>query len=169
MADIRNIYQSDPTAAAAAIATYRRQRDYADRRLEFTGARADRAADLARVREAAAGAVNRIGERIDNDPRAAIPNRSGAALTQGDVLGSLAQIQMSIAIGRSRAVDAAARAADRLREEELRREIEARRLAGRAALEARWAQERAVLATAEAQRVESMYRGFRLHPVCSGN
>ena len=67
------------------------------------------------------------------------------------------------------ALDASAGAAEEYDAEVLRREIEARRLADRAALEARWAQERAVLATAEAQRIESMYGGFRLHPVFSGN
>ena len=45
-ADIGNIYQSDPYAAAAAIATYRRQRDYADRRVVFAHGESDAAAAL---------------------------------------------------------------------------------------------------------------------------
>ena len=47
--------------------------------------------------------------------------------------------------------------------------MEARRLAGRAALEAQWAQEQAALAVSADERIASMYGGYRLHPVFSGN
>ena len=53
--------------------------------------------------------------------------------------------------------------------ETARRELEARRLAERAALEAQWAQDRAALAAGAAQRIESMYGGYRLPAVFSGN
>ena len=135
-ADIRNVYQGGAGAADAAVATFQRQRAEGDRRLEYAGARADAGADLMQIRAATTGAIGRIGERVDADPRSGAPNRSAAALTEGDVLGSLAQIRTLIGIGRSRALAATEDAAARFRQEELRREIEARRLDNRAALEA---------------------------------
>ena len=167
--DIRNIYQSGPHAADAAVATFRRQRVEGARRLEYAGARADAGADLIEIREATTGALSRIGERVDADPATGGPNRSSAALTEGDALASLAQIRALIGIGRSRAMAATEAAADRFRQEELRRELEARRLADRAALEAQWAQEQVALAAGASERIESMYGGYRLHPVFSGN
>ena len=168
-ADIRNIYQSGPHAADAAVATFGRQRAEGNRRLEYAGARADAGADLIEIREATTGALSRIGERVDADPDTGGPNRSSAALTEGDALASLAQIRALIGIGRSRAMAATEAAADRFRQEELRRELEARRLADRAALEAQWAQEQVALAAGASERIESMYGGYRLHPVFSGN
>ena len=165
-ADIRNIYQD---GADGAVATFQRQRDYADRSLEYAGARADAGADLMHVREATAVAIGRIGDRVDDDPDTGGANRSSSALTEGDVLGSLAHIRTLIGIGRSRAVAATEGAADRFRGELLRRQMEARRLAGRAALEARWAQQQAALALGAGERIASMYGGYRLHPVFSGN
>ena len=85
--------------------------------------------------------LGRIGERVDTDPDTGGANRSSAALTEGDVLGSLSQIRTLISIGRSRAAAATQDAAARFRQEELRRETEARRLADRAALQAQWAEE----------------------------
>ena len=165
-ADIRNIYQG---GADAALATFERQRAEGMRRLEYAGARADGGADLIEVRRAAIDAIGLIGERVDVDPDTGGPNRSPAALAEGDVLGSLAQIRTLIAIGRSRATAATEGAADRFRGEELRREMEARRLAGRAALEAQWAQEQATLALNADERIASIYGGYCLHPVFSGN
>ena len=89
-ADIRNVYQSGPNAADAAVATYQRQRVEGDRRLEYAGARADAGADLMQLRESSIAAVNRIGERVDADPDTGRPNRSSPALTEGDALASLA-------------------------------------------------------------------------------
>ena len=51
----------------------------------------------------------------------------------------------------------------------MRRELEARRLAERAALEALWAREQATLALGADARIEAMYGGYRLHPVFGGN
>ena len=168
-ADIRNVYQSGPNAADAAVATFERQRVEGDRRLEYAGARADAGADLMQLRESSIAAVNRIGERVDADPDTGGANRSSPALTEGDVLASLAQIRTLIGIGRSRAMAATEAAADRFRGEELRRETEDRRLAERAALEAQWAQQQAALAAGADARIESMYGGYRLNPVFSGN
>ncbi len=168
-ADIRTIYQSGPHAADAAVASFERQRVEGDRRLEYAGARADAGADLIEIRESSIAAVNRIGERVDADPDTGGANRSSPALTEGDALASLAEIRTLIGIGRSRAMAATEAAADRFRGEELRREIEARRLAERAALEAQWAQQQAALALGAGARIESMYGGYRLHPLFAGN
>ena len=168
-ADIRNVYQSGPHAADAAVATFERQRAEGARRLEYAGARADAGADLIEIRETTTRAIGRIGERVDADPDTGRANRSSPALTEGDVLASLAQIRTLIGIGRSRAVAATEAAADRFRAEELRRQTEARRLTERAALEAQWAQQQAALALGAGARIESMYGGYRLNPVFAGN
>ena len=165
-ADIRNVY---PGSADAAVAVFQRRRDYADRSLEYAGARADAGADLVAVHQATTAALGRIGERIDTDPDTGGPNRSSAALTEGDVLGSLSQIRTLIAIGRSRAAAATQDAASRFRQEELRRGYAARRLADRAALEAQWAEEQATIAAAADQRIQSMYGGFQIPAGLGGN
>ena len=121
------------------------------------------------IREATTGAIRRIGERVDDDPAAGGPNRSSSALAEGDVLASLAQIRALIGIGRSRAVAARDAAADRFRGEELRREIEARRLDNRAALEAQRALERVDVAARANERIESMYGGYQLPSVFNRN
>ena len=126
-------------------------------------------ADLMQIHAATTGAIGRIGERVDADPGSGTPNRSTAALTEGDVLGSLAQIRTLIGIGRSRALAATEDAAARFRQEELRREIEARRLDGRAALEAQWALERVDVAARANERIESMYGGYQLPSVFNRN
>ena len=169
VADIRNVYQSDPAAAANAVATYQRQRDYADRSLEYARARADAGADLIEIRDTTTGAMARIAARVDADPATGGPNRSSAALTEGDVLGSLAEIRTLNAIGRSRAAAATEDAAVRFRQEALRRDIAARRLADRAALEAQWAQEQAIVAAAANQRIQSMYGGYQIPAGLGGN
>ena len=118
---------------------------------------------------ATTAALGRIGERVDTDPDTGGPNRSSAALTEGDVLGSLAQIRTLIAIGRSRAAAATQDAAARFRQEELRRGYAARRLADRAALEAQWALERVDVAARANERIESMYGGFQIPAGLGGN
>ena len=169
VADIRNVYQGDPAAAANAVATYQRQRDYADRSLEYARARADAGADLIEIRDTTTGAMARIAARVDADPATGGPNRSSAALTEGDVLGSLAEIRTLNAIGRSRTAAATEDAAARFRQEALRRDIAARRLADRAALEAQWAQEQAIVAAAANQRIQSMYGGYQIPAGLGGN
>ena len=164
--DIRNVY---PGSADSAVAVFQRRRDYADRSLEYAGARADAGADLVAVHQATTAALGRIGERVDTDPDTGGANRSSAALTEGDVLGSLSQIRTLISVGRSRAAAATQDAAARFRQEQLRRETEARRLADRAALEAQWAGERATTAAAADQRIQSMYGGFQIPDGLGGN
>ena len=67
------------------------------------------------------------------------------------------------------AIEASATAADAYNAEVARRQIEARRLADRAALEAQWAEERATIAAAAYQRIQSMYGGFQIPAGLGGN
>ena len=166
--DIRAVYRTQPDGGAAALAAYERRRERAARRLELARARADAGADIAMIRLAAGRALGRVVGLVDQDPDTGGPNRSSAALTAGGVLGSLAQIRILTGIGRSRAIEATARAAARYGDEAVRREAEARRVARRVALEADWAADQAALAASRADRLDSMYGGFRLHPVFGG-
>ena len=79
-ADIRNVY---PGSADSAVAVFQRRRDYADRSLEYAGARADAGADLVAVHQATTAALGRIGERIDTDPDTGGPNRSVGGAHRG--------------------------------------------------------------------------------------
>ena len=166
--DIRAVYRTQPDGGVAAVAAYERRRERADRRLELAGARADAGADIAMIRQAAREALDHVVGLVDTDPDTGGPNRSSAALTEADVLGAVAQIRILTGIGRSRAIEATARAAARYGDEAVRREAEARRVARRAGLEADWAATQAALAANRAARLESMYGVFRLHPVFGG-
>ena len=159
-ADIRNIYQVGPHAADAAAATFERQRDYADRSVVLSHARADAAASLAAT-------AAEVQDKIDTV--AGENNVSDTALQQAVLAGNLSQGQLLAAMAQMEAWDASAAAADAYNAELMRREIEARRLAERAALEAQWAQQQAALALGAGARIESMYGGYRLHPVFAGN
>ena len=159
-ADIRNIYQVGPHAADAAAATFERQRDYADRSVVLSHARADAAASLAAT-------AAEVQDKIDTV--AGENNVSDTALQQAVLAGNLSQGQLLAAMAQMEAWDASAAAAEAYNAELMRREIEARRLAERAALEAQWAQEQAALALGAGARIESMYGGYRLHPVFAGN
>ena len=159
-ADIRNIYQVGPHAADAAAATFERQRDYADRSVVLSHARADAAASLAAT-------AAEVQDKIDTV--AGENNVSDTALQQAVLAGNLSQGQLLAAMAQMEAWDASAAAAEAYNAELMRREIEARRLAERAALEARWAQQQAALALGAGARIESMYGGYRLHPVFAGN
>ena len=159
-ADIRNIYQSGPNAADSAAATFERQRDYADRSVVLSHARADAAASLAATATEVQGKIDTIaGEN----------NVSDTALQQAVLAGNLSQGQLLAAMAQMEAWDASAAAAEAYNAELMRREIEARRLAERAALEAQWAQQQAALALGADARIESMYGGYRLHPFFAGN
>ena len=159
-ADIRTIYQSGPHAADTAAATFERQRDYADRSVVLSHARADAAASLAATAAEVQGKIDTIaGEN----------NVSDTALQQAVLAGNLSQGQLLAALAQMEAWDASAAAAEAYNAELMRREIEARRLAERAALEAQWAQEQAALALGANERIEAMYGGYRLHPVFGGN
>ena len=159
-ADIRTIYQIGPNGADAAVASFERQRDYADRSVVLSHARADAAASLA----ATAAEV-----QVKIDTIAGENNVSDTALQQAILAGNLSQGQLLAAMAQMEAWDAAAAAAETYNAELMRREIEARRLADRAALEAQWAQQQAALALGADERIESMYGGYQLHPVFSGN
>ena len=159
-ADIRNIYQVGPHAADAAAATFERQRDYADRSVVLSHARADAAASLAAT-------AAEVQDKIDTV--AGENNVSDTALQQAVLAGNLSQGQLLAAMAQMEAWDASAAAAEAYNAELMRREIEARRLAERAALEAQWAQQQAALALGAGARIESMYGGYRLHPVFAGN
>ncbi len=159
-ADIRNIYQIGPNAADSAAATFARQRDYADRSVVLAHARADAAASLAAT---AAEAQDKI------DTVAAQNNVSETALQQAILAGNLSQGQLLAAMAQMEAWDASAAAAEAYNAEVVRRELEARRLAERAALETVWAQEETARALGANERIAAMYGGYRLHPVFSGN
>ena len=159
-ADIRNIYQGGPNAADAAVATFQRQRDYADRSVVLAHARADAAASLAVT-------AAEVQDKIDTV--AGENNVSDTALQQAILAGNLSQGQLLAALAQMEAWDAAVAAAETYNAEIVRREIEARRLADRAALEAQWAQQQAALTLGAAERIDSMYGGYQLHPVFSGN
>ena len=159
-ADIRNIYQSNSNAADAAVATFERQRDHADRSVVLAHARADAAASLAAT-------AAEVQDKIDTV--AGENNVSDTALQQAILAGNLSQGQLLAAMAQMEAWDASAAAAEAYNAEVVRRELEARRLAERAALEALWAQEQATLALGADARIEAMYGGYRLHPVFGGN
>ena len=159
-ADIRDIYQSNSNAADAAVATFERQRDHADRSVVLAHARADAAASLAAT-------AAEVQDKIDTV--AGENNVSDTALQQAILAGNLSQGQLLAAMAQMEAWDASAAAAEAYNAEVVRRELEARRLAERAALEAQWAQEQATLALGADARINSMYGGYRLHPFFSGN
>ena len=159
-ADIRNIYQSNSNAADAAVATFERQRDHADRSVVLAHARADAAASLAAT-------AAEVQDKIDTV--AGENNVSDTALQQAILAGNLSQGQLLAAMAQMEAWDASSAAAEAYNAEVVRRELEARRLAERAALEALWAQEQATLALGADARIEAMYGGYRLHPFFSGN
>ena len=156
-ADIRNVYQS---GADDVVRTFERRRNYADRSVVLAHARADAAASLA------ATAVE-TQEKIDTV--AGENNVSTTALQQAVLAGNLSQGQLLAALAQMEAWDASAAAAAAYSAEVARRQIEAQRLANRAALEAQWALERADVAARSGERIESMYGGYQLPSVFNRN
>ena len=156
-ADIRNVYQG---GADDVVQTFERRRDYADRSVVLAHARADAAASLA------ATAVE-TQDKIDTV--AGENNVSTTALQQAVLAGNLSQGQLLAALAQMEAWDASAAAADAYNAEVARRQIEAQRLANRAALEAQWALERADVAARSGERIESMYGGYQLPSVFNQN
>ncbi len=159
-AAIRTIYQSGPNAADSAVATFERQRDYTDRGVVLAHAQADAAASLTQTLDEAERVV------ADLEARNSV-TRTGLAQTR--LAATLTRARLIVALAGLRAYQTSAQAADAYNAETSRREIDARRLAERAALEAQWAQQQAALALGAGGRIESMYGGYRLHPVFSGN
>ena len=156
-ADIRNVY---PDSADSAVAVFQRRRDYADRTIVLAHARADVAASLAAT---AAETQDKI------DSVAGENNLSTTALQQAVLAGNLSQGQLLAALAQMEAWDASAAAAQAYNAEVARREAASRRLADRAALEAQWALERATVAAAADQRIQSMYGGFQIPADLGGN
>ena len=156
-ADIRNVYQS---GADDVVRTFERRRNYADRSVVLAHARADAAASLA------ATAVE-TQEKIDTV--AGENNVSTTALQQAVLAGNLSQGQLLAALAQMEAWDASAAAAAAYSAEVARRQIEAQRLANRAALEAQWTLERADVAARSRERLESMYSGYQLPSVFNRN
>ena len=159
-ADIRNVYQRRPNAADTAAATFARQRDYADRRMVLAHAESDAAAALTATLDEAERVV------ADLESRNSV-TRTGLRQTQA--AATLTRARLIVALAQLRAYQTSAEAADAYNAEVVRREIEARRLAERAALEALWAAEEAARAFGADARVEAMYGGYRPHPFFSGN
>ena len=159
-ADIRNVYQSGPHAADAAVATFQRQRDYSDRSVVLSHAQADAAAALTDTLNEAERVV------ADLEARNSVTRTD---LAQTKLAATLTRARLIVAMAQLRAYQASVQAADAYNAEIMRREIETRGLAERAALEAQWAREQAALPAGAGARIESMYGGYRLHPVFFGN
>ena len=156
-ADIRNVY---PRGADAAVATFQRQRDYADRRVVLAHAEADAATALSDTLDEAERVV------ADLEARNSV-TRTGLAQTQ--LAATLTRTRLLVALTQLRAQEASAEAAVAYNAEAARREAEAQRLADRAALEAQWAEERAAVGARADERIESMYGGYRLPSIFNGN
>ena len=156
-ADIRNVY---PGSADSAVAVFQRRRDYADRSIVLAHARADASTALTNTLDAAQAAV------ADLEARNSVTR---AALAQTQVAAALTRARLLVALSNLRSQEAAAQAADAYNAEVARRQIASRRLADRAALEAQWALERATVAAAAAQRIQSMYGGFQIPAGLGGN
>ena len=150
VADIQNIYQSDPAAAANAVAVYERQRESADQRMVLAHAESDAVAALTGTLDEAERVVADLEARNSVTGTGLAQTQAAAALTRGRLIVALSQL-------RAHQISATAYNA-----ELVRREAEARRLAERAALEAQWAQERARVGAAANQRIQSMYGGYQI-------
>ena len=160
VAHIQNIYQSDPAAAANAVAAYERQRESADRRMVLAHAESDAVAALSDTLDEAERVV------ADLEARNSV---TGTGLAQTQTAATLTRGRLIVALSQLRAHQISAAAATAYNAEVVRREAEARRLAERAALEARWAQERAIVAAAANQRIQSMYGGYQIPAGLGGN
>ena len=156
-ADIRNVY---PDSADAAVAVFQRRRDYADRSIVLAHARADASTALTDTLDAAQAAV------ADLEARSSVTH---TALAQTQVAAGLTRARLLVALSNLRSQEAAAQAVDAYNAEVARREAASRRLADRAALEAQWAGERATVAAAADQRIQSMYGGFQIPDGLGGN
>ena len=158
--DIRNVYPGGAGAADAAVATFERRRNYADRSVVLAHAQADATAALTDTLDAAEAAV------ADLQARNSVTT---TGMAQAQVAATLTRARILVALSQLRAHQTSTQAADAYNAEVARRQIEAQRLANRAALEAQWALERANVAARAGERIESMYGGFQLPPVFNPN
>ena len=90
-------------------------------------------------------------------------------MAQARVAATLTRARVLVALSQLRAHQTSIQAADAYNAEVARRQIEAHRLANRAALETQWAQERADVAARTDERIESMYGGYQLPSVFNQN
>ncbi len=157
-ADIRNVYPGG--AADAAVATFERRRNYADRSVVLAHAEVDATAALTGTLDAAERVV------ADLEARNSVTT---TGMAQAQVAATLTRARILVALSQLRAYQASTQAADAYNAEVARREIEAQRLANRAALEAQWALERADVAARADERIESMYGGYQLPSVFNPN
>ena len=157
-AGIRNVYPDG--AADAAVATFERRRNYADRSVVLAHAQADATAALTDTLDAAERVVADLGARN---------SVTTTGMAQAQVAATLTRARILVALSQLRAHQASTQAADAYNAEVARRQIEAQRLANRAALEAQWALERADVAARAGERIESMYGGFQLPSVFNPN
>ncbi len=159
-ADIRNVYPDGTGAADAAVATFERRRNYADRSVVLAHAQADATAALTGTLDAAERVV------ADLEARNSVTT---TGMAQAQVAATLTPARILVALSQLRAHQASIQAADAYNAEVARRQIEAQRLANRAALEAQWALERADVAARADERIESMYGGYQLPSVFNPN
>ena len=157
-ADIRNVYPDG--AGDAAVATFERRGNYADRSVVLAHAQADATAALTDTLDAAEATVADLGARN---------SVTTTGMAQAQVAATLTRARVLVALSQLRAHQTSIQAADAYNAEVARRQIEAHRLANRAALEAQWAQERADVAARTDERIESMYGGFQLPSVFNQN
>ena len=157
-ADIRNVYPAG--AADAAVATFERRRNYADRSVVLAHAQVDATAALTDTLDAAERVV------ADLEARNSVTT---TGMAQAQVAATLTRARILVALSQLRAHQASIQAADAYNAEVARRQIEAQRLANRAALEAQWALERADVAARAHERIESMYGGYQLPSVFNQN
>ena len=157
-ADIRNVYPDG--AGDAAVATFERRGNYADRSVVLAHAQADATAALTDTLDAATAAV------ADLEARNSVTT---TGMAQAQVAATLTRARVLVALSQLRAHQTSIQAADAYNAEVARRQIEAQRLANRAALEAQWAQERADVAARAGERIESMYGGYQLPSVFNQN
>ena len=119
-------------AADTAVATFERQRDYTDHSVVLSHAQTDAATALTDTLDEAERVV------ADLEARNSV-TRTGLRQTQ--LAATLTRARLIVALAQLRAHQTSAQAAEAFNAEAARREIEARRVAERAALEAQWAQQ----------------------------
>ena len=158
-ADIRTIYAGQPGVVAGAVAAFNTRREVADRQVVMSHERADAADELTAALDAAELAVN------DMEARSPV---TATALGQAKAALTLARTELVAALARHKAHEAALDALATQAEELARRELEAEHQRVRTRLGASWAQERADLNANRAERMDSLYGGFPLHPVFGG-
>ena len=159
-ADIRNVYPGGAGGADAAVATFERRRNYADRSVVLAHAQVDATAALSDTLDAAERVV------ADLEARNSVTT---TGMAQAQVAATLTRARILVALSQLRAHQASTQAADAYNAEVARRQIEAQRLANRAALEAQWALESADVAARSHERIESMYGGYQLPSVFNPN